>query len=190
MSIKTQKIVRFIPFINLLLIALNWILFYKRNLIPNKMRRIIGNLLIATAACLILMILEIILDLIIDSALIETVINLLVSFADMYIFSSVLIYDQEKFHKDRQKWSFDFLAALSGAAGFINSTFIRILGIYLQIPRICVIIKFNIEVNHLAKVAMAGAVVVSVYVPQALAAAAPTVAECIQQLNSMTPVFG
>ena len=103
MSIKTQKNVRFIPFINLLLIALNWILFYKRNLIPNKMRRIIGNLLIATAACLILMILEIILDLIIDSALIETVINLLVSFADMYIFSSVLIYDQEKFHKDTQK---------------------------------------------------------------------------------------
>lgn len=103
MSIKTQRIIRFIPFINLLLIAINWILFYKRNLIPNKMKRIIGNLLIAAAACLILMILEIILDFLFDSALIETIINLLVSFADMYIFSSVLIYDQEKFYKETQK---------------------------------------------------------------------------------------
>ena len=103
MSIKAQKIIRFIPFINLLLISINWILFYKRNLIPNKMKRIIGDLLIAAAACLILMILEIILVFLIDSALIETIINLLVSFADMYIFSSVLICDQEKFYKETQK---------------------------------------------------------------------------------------
>lgn len=103
MSIKTQKIIRFIPFINLLFIAIHWILFYKRNLIPNKMKRIIGNLLIAAAACLVLMILEIILDFLFDHALLETVINLLVSFADMYIFSSVLIYDQEKFYKEMQK---------------------------------------------------------------------------------------
>ncbi len=103
MSIKTQKIIRFIPFINLLFIAIQWILFYKRNLIPNKMRRIIGNLLIAAAACLVLMILEIILDVIFESAHLDTIVNLLVSFADMYIFSSVLIYDQEKFYKEMQK---------------------------------------------------------------------------------------
>lgn len=103
MSIKTQKIIRFIPFINLLFIAIQWILFYERNLIPNKMRRIIGNLLIAAAACLILMILEILLDVIFESALLDTIVNLLVSFADMYIFSSVLIYDQEKFYKEMQK---------------------------------------------------------------------------------------
>lgn len=103
MSIKTQKIIRFIPFINLLFIAIQWILFYKRNLIPNKMRRIIGNLLIAAAACLVLMILEIVLDVIFESALLDTIVNLLVSFADMYIFSSVLIYDQEKFYKEMQK---------------------------------------------------------------------------------------
>lgn len=103
MSIKTQKIIRFIPFINLLFVAIHWFLFYKRNLIPNKMKRIIGNLLIAAVACLVLMILEIILDFIFDSAILETIINLLVSFADMYIFCSVLIYDQEKFYKEMQK---------------------------------------------------------------------------------------
>ena len=103
MSIKTQKIIRFIPFINLLFIAIQWILFYKRNLIPNKIRRIIGNLLIAAAACLVLMILEIVLDVIFESSLLDTIVNLLVSFADMYIFSSVLIYDQEKFYKEMQK---------------------------------------------------------------------------------------
>ena len=103
MSIKTQKIIRFIPFINLLFIAIQWILFYKRNLIPNKMRRIIGNLLIAAAVCLVLMILEIVLNVIFESALLDTIVNLLVSFADMYIFSSVLIYDQEKFYKEMQK---------------------------------------------------------------------------------------
>ena len=97
MTIKTQKIIRFIPFINLLLIAINWILFYKRNLIPNKMKRIIGNLLIVAAACLVLMISEIVLDSLVDySTLLKTIINLLVSYIDMYIFSSVLIYDQEK----------------------------------------------------------------------------------------------
>ena len=103
MSIKTQKIIRFIPFINLLFIAIQWILFYKRNLIPNKIRRIIGNLLIAAAACLVLMILEIVLDVIFESSLLDTIVNLLVSFADMYILSSVLIYDQEKFYKEMQK---------------------------------------------------------------------------------------
>lgn len=103
MSIKTQKIIRFIPFINLLFIAIQWILFYKRNLIPNKIRRIIGNLLIAAAACLVLMILEIVLDVIFESSLLDTIVNLLVSFADMYIFSSVLIYDQEKFYEKMQK---------------------------------------------------------------------------------------
>ena len=103
MSIKTQKIIRFIPFINLLFIAIQWILFYKRNLIPNKIRRIIGNLLIAAAACLVLMILEIVLDVIFESSLLDTIVNLLVSFADMYIFSSVLIYDQEKFYEEMQK---------------------------------------------------------------------------------------
>ena len=54
MSIKTQKIIRFIPFVNLLVIAIQWILFYQRNVVPNKMKRIIGNLLITAAACLIL----------------------------------------------------------------------------------------------------------------------------------------
>ena len=103
MSIKTQKIIRFIPFINLLCIAIQWILFYKRNLIPNKMKRIIGNLLIATAACLVLMVLEIILDFLFDYAFLETIINLLVSFIDMYIFSSVLICDQEKYYKETEK---------------------------------------------------------------------------------------
>lgn len=103
MSIKTQKIIRFIPFINLLFIAIQWILFYKRNLIPNKNRRIIGNLLITAAACLVLMILEIVLDVIFESSLLDTIVNLLVSFADIYIFSSVLIYDQEKFYKEMQK---------------------------------------------------------------------------------------
>ena len=103
MSIKTQKIIRFIPLINLLFIAIHWILFYERNVIPNKMKRIIGNLLIAAAACLVLMILEIILDFLFDYALLETIVNLLVSFADMYIFSSVLIYDQEKYYNEAQK---------------------------------------------------------------------------------------
>lgn len=103
MSIKTQKIIRFIPFINLLFIAIQWILFYHRNFIPNKMKRIIGNLLIAATACLVLMILEIILDFLFDYTLLETIINLFVSFIDMYIFCSVLIYDQEKYYKERQK---------------------------------------------------------------------------------------
>lgn len=38
-----------------------------------------------------------------------------------------------------------FPAAPSGAAGFVNSTFIRILGIYLQIPRRCDIINLMDE---------------------------------------------
>lgn len=103
MSIKTQKIIRFIPLINLLFIAIQWVLFYKRNLISNKMKRIISNLLIAAAACLVFMILEIILDFLFDYALLESTINLLVSFVDMYIFSSVLIYDQEKYYKEMKK---------------------------------------------------------------------------------------
>ena len=56
MSIKTQKIIRFIPIVNLLFIAIQWILFYHRNVVPNKIKRIIGNLLIAAAACMVLMI--------------------------------------------------------------------------------------------------------------------------------------
>ena len=99
MSIKTQKIIRFIPFVNLLFIAIQWLLFYHRNVVPNKTKRIIGNLLIAAIACLILMIIEIILDSIFDYVFLETIINLLVSFADMYIFSSVLIRDQEKYQQ-------------------------------------------------------------------------------------------
>ena len=103
MSIKTQKSIRFIPFVNLLLVIIQWVLFYHRNVVPNKMKRIIGNLLIAGVGFLILMILEITLDSLFDSAPLETAINLLVSFADMYIFSSVLIYDQEKYYKELQK---------------------------------------------------------------------------------------
>ena len=102
MSIKTQKIIRFIPIVNLLFIAIQWILFYHRNVVPNKNKRIIGNLLIAAAACMVLMILESILDFLFDYALLETIINLLVSFIDTYIFSSVLIYDQEKYYNETQ----------------------------------------------------------------------------------------
>lgn len=103
MSIKSQKIVRFIPFVNFCIIAIQWIIFYHRNVVPNKLKRIISNLLITAAAALILMILEIILDSLFDLAHLETIINLLVSFADMYIYSSVLICDQEKYYKEFKK---------------------------------------------------------------------------------------
>ena len=103
MSIKTQKIIRFIPFVNLLVIAIQWILFYHRNAVSNRMKRIISNLLIAASVVLILMILEIILDSMFDYVFLETIINLIVSFLDMYVFSSVLIYDQEKYYKETKE---------------------------------------------------------------------------------------
>lgn len=103
MSIKTQKILRFIPFVGFLLVAIQWILFYHRNVVPNKVKRIFCDILITAAAFLILMIPEIILDYLFDYALLETIINLMVSFAGMYIFSSVLIFDQEKYYKKIQK---------------------------------------------------------------------------------------
>ena len=103
MSIKTQKIIRFIPFVNLILITIQWFLFYSRNDVPNKIKRIIRHLLIVAAGCLIIMIIEVILDMLFNHTLFTIIINLLVSFADMYIFSSVLIYDQEKYYKEIQK---------------------------------------------------------------------------------------
>lgn len=99
MSIKTQKIIRFIPFVNFIVIGIQWILFYNRNSVPNKGKRIICNLLIAAVPCLILMAVEIVLKSIFDYVVLETIINLSVSFADMFIFSSVLICDQEEFFK-------------------------------------------------------------------------------------------
>ena len=103
MSIRTQKIVRFIPFVNLFVVYIQWFRCYHRNVIPNRTKRIIGNLLIAAAVGLVLMILEIIVNSIFDIALLETIMNLIVAFADMFIFSSVLIYDQEKIYKESVK---------------------------------------------------------------------------------------
>ena len=101
MSIKTQKIISFIPIVNILVIGIQWLLFYHRNAINNRMCRIIGKLLIASIACLIPMIAEIIVDSLLDNALIETTVNLLVSFAYAFIFSIVMIYDQEKYYKKK-----------------------------------------------------------------------------------------
>ncbi len=50
-------------------------------------------------------------------------------------------------------------------------------------------VSLDAEVNHLVKVAVAAMVVVAVYAPSAIVAAAPTAAEFIQQLGSMTPAF-
>jgi RHS repeat-associated protein len=50
-------------------------------------------------------------------------------------------------------------------------------------------ISLDAEVNHLAKLAVAGIAVAAVYAPSAIVAAAPTAAEFIQQLGSMAPAF-
>lgn len=50
-------------------------------------------------------------------------------------------------------------------------------------------ISLDAEVNHLVKAAVALIAVAAAYVPGAILAAAPTAAEFIQQLGSMTPAF-
>ena len=107
MSIRTQKIVRLIPFVNLFVVYIQWFRCYHRNVIPNRTKRIIGNLLIAAAVGLVLLIVADlilkILESIFDIALLEIIMNLIVDYADLFILSSVLIYDQEKFYKESAK---------------------------------------------------------------------------------------
>ncbi len=103
MSIKKQKIICFIPFVNLLIIAIQSFLMYHRNVVPNKGKRIIRTLLIVAVACFIIVMVEVALDAIVDNANLETVINLLVSYACMCVFSLALVFDQEKYYKENQR---------------------------------------------------------------------------------------
>ena len=107
MSIRTQKIVRFIPFVNLFVVYIQWFRCYHRNVIPNRTKRFFGNALIATAAGVVLLIVADlilkILESIFDIALLEIIMSLIVDYAIMFIFSSVLIYDQEKIYKESAK---------------------------------------------------------------------------------------
>ena len=50
-------------------------------------------------------------------------------------------------------------------------------------------VTLDTEINHLVKVVAAAAVVVAVYAPEAIIAAAPTLTEFVQQLGNMTPQF-
>ena len=100
MSIKTQKIIRFIPFLNFTLIIIQWFKMYHKNNLPTK--RFIVKLLIIFATCIVVTIPEIVLDSLFNIASLEQAVNLVVSYVYTYIFSSVAIYDQEQFIRESE----------------------------------------------------------------------------------------
>ena len=98
MSIKNQKIIRFIPCVNFLVISIQWLKMYHKQNLPKK--RMFSKLAIIFALFVAIMIPEFVLDSIFDIQWLEYIINFVVSCLCMYIFSTVAIYDQEQFMKE------------------------------------------------------------------------------------------
>ncbi len=101
MSIKQQKIIRFIPFVNFFVIAIQYLLMFHRNVVPNKGKRIFRTLLFCMLGGVIVMVLEILLDSIFQNESMLMVINFLSSLLWLFIISCVLVFEQEKFERDR-----------------------------------------------------------------------------------------
>ena len=101
MSIKTKKIIRFVPIINFIIIGFLWLKLYISQAISKK--RFLLNLLKIFGLCLIVTIPEILIDALFDIPLLETAINFATSYLYMLVFSSFAIYDEEKIIKESEK---------------------------------------------------------------------------------------
>lgn len=96
MNIQKQNQLILIPFVNYVVIGIQWLLFYHKN--PVSKAGILKVLLISFLCCIVITIPEIILDSIFSNATLELVMNLVASYMYMFIFSFFMLKDQQRYY--------------------------------------------------------------------------------------------
>ena len=93
MSIKMQKTIRFIPFLNFLLIGIQWLKMFQKGL---PIRRLFLTLLIVFSASVVIILPRMVFESFLEfSPALNNIIYLIEAVAIMFVFSCRAIYDQE-----------------------------------------------------------------------------------------------
>ena len=94
MTIKTQKIIRFVPFVNVIVTVFQFYRFYYQHNVPK--RNFFKTLAYIAILCIVVAIFDLGMDYIISYHTIEIIIDYIATYLYMFIISTVVIKDQEK----------------------------------------------------------------------------------------------
>ncbi len=100
MSVKTQKIILFIPIVNFVVITVQWLLMYHRYPIP-KTRFLKNFLIIALCFFIIFLISDVIFGQLFDNGTFTLVKNYIACYLYFLTYSAVALNDQEKYYKQQ-----------------------------------------------------------------------------------------
>ena len=98
MSIKSQKIINFIPIINIAIMFV-WISFYFKNVM--KMKRFLKNVLIIFLGMIIVNIPRIVLNNFIQSDIIQIIVYCVSIYLTLFVIARIAIWDQEKYYAEK-----------------------------------------------------------------------------------------